>query len=335
MRGTTTFLCGIDQVTLSIATGRGERFAGDYFVTKDAAKIGELIRAFGNGLGSVETGYLLHRAAAVIYRVEAVRLDPAENVGAALDRQLVQDMLKVKGLEAAMWLIKDNACHFDRAWLAFNANGQITVNNNFWASRKSCADGTFRAVDFSSEELRIARRSERPTGEHIVSAGTPTMLAKGSLRFQRFEYFIGAARDSIDVAMKIAQYCSGLEALVSTAQQELSHQVSERVAVLLAGPGEQRLTTYKLVKQAYGYRSKAVHGAPFKSADVSQLRDCATEIDQLCRELSLLYLGPDSRFRDAIESSDQHATDFFMEALFAVIAPNPACGFGGSLPTAS
>ncbi|KQN24032.1 hypothetical protein ASF00_17675 [Sphingomonas sp. Leaf34] len=324
MRGTTTFLCGIDQVTLSITSRRGEKFSDDYFVTKDTAKIGELISAFGNGLGSVETKYLLHRAAAVIYRVEPIRVDPAENVGEMLDQKLVQDMLKVKGLEAAMWLIKDNACHFDRAWLAFNADGQITVNNNFWASRKSCADGTFRAVGFSSEELRIARCSERPAGEHIVSAGAPTMLAKGSLRFQRFEYFIGAARDSMDVAMKLAQYCSGLEALVSTAQQELSHQVSERVAALLAGPGGQRLPIYKLVKQAYGYRSKAVHGAPFKSADVNQLRDCATGIDQICRDLTLLYFGTDARFRDAIESSDQHATEFFLEALFEGVAFNPA-----------
>lgn len=323
MRGTTTFLCGIDQVTLSITASRGERFSDDYFITKDADKIADLIRTFGDGLGSVETKYLLHRAAAVIYRVQRIEFDPAENVAAVLDRQLIQDMLSVKRLEAAMWLIKDNACHFDRAWLALNANGQITVNNNFWASHKSCADGTYRPVDFSSDELRIARSSKRPTGEHIASAGTPTMLTKGSLRFQRFEYFIDAARDSVDVAMKIAQYCSGLEALVSTAQQELSHQVSERVAALLAAPGRQRLPIYKLVKQAYGYRSRAVHGASFKVADIDQLRDCATRVDQICRELSFIYFGPDARFRDAIESSDQHATDFFMEALFEGSAHNP------------
>ena len=323
MRGATTFLCGIDQVTLPITTKRGERFADEYFITKDATKIGELISAFGNGLGSVETSFLLHRAAAVIYRVGSVQLDATDSIGEVLDRQLVQDMLRVKGLESAMWLIKDNACHFDRAWLAFNGHGQTTVNNNFWASRKSCADGTFRTVDFASDELRVARGWDRPVGEHIAGADVPTMLAKGSLRFQRFEYFIGAGRDSIDVAMKIAQYCSGLEALVSTAQQELSHQVSERVAVLLAGSVRQRLQIYRTVKQAYGYRSKAVHGASFKPADVNQLRDCATEVDQICRDLSLLYFGPDARFRDAIESSDQRATDFFMEALFGAVEPRP------------
>lgn len=50
--------------------------------------------------------------------------------------------------------------------------------------------------------------------------------------------------------MKIAQYCSGLEALVSTSQQELSRQVSGRVAALVQPPGAGRISTFKLVKQA-------------------------------------------------------------------------------------
>lgn len=321
----TTLLCGIDQISLPMTSRRGERFFDDYYITRDRDKIIELVGHFGDALGSVEAKYLVYGANAVIYRnssLESTGSD-TQNISIALEKQIIHDMLVIKGLESALWMIKDNACHFDRAWIAGTVNQKQLVHSNFWASRNSSAQGSFEAVCFSSDELKIARSSRRPIGVHLKGVDTPTALSKGSQRFQRFEYFLQAARTTLDIAMKIAQYCSGLEALVSTSQQELSHQVSERVAALLVGPGAKRVAIFKLVKKAYGFRSKTVHGASFTPAEVAQLCDCAKIVDQLCRALQALYFDSDPSFRSAVEGKDEQSSAFFIEAVMGGrIAPD-------------
>lgn len=312
----TTFFCGLDQISLPIMQRKGKIFHEDYFITTDSGEIFELVHKFSDHIGSLEFGYLVSKAKAVVYRKSKLDLDGEHQVSKALADQLVDDMLAVKVLDSALWSIRDNACHFDRAWIVGMLSEQIIINNNVWSSRHTCADGSHDVVAFSFDELRVARRSGRPRGIYLKGDDAPTALSKGSLRFQRFEYFIGAARASIDVAFKIAQYCSGLEALVSTSQQELSHQVSERVSAVLVGPGPKRIAVFKLVKKAYGYRSKTVHGASFDAKDAEQLRECSRNVDQLCRALQALYFDDDPSFRTAVESSDhKKSTDFFIEAV--------------------
>lgn len=314
---TTTFFCGLDQISIPMTSRNGERYNDVYYITRDSVKIQILVRPVLANIGSVEANYLMHQAKAVIYRNGSFECETAthEAISQALDQQLIEDMKSIKVLDRALWMIKDNACHFDRAWITGTIGGLTVINNNVWASHHSCADGTFREVAFSSDEMKLARSIRRPVAPHLNGTGRPTVLGKGSLRYERFEYFIAAARATIDVAVKIAEYCSGLEALVSTSQQELSHQVSERVASVLAGPGNKRIAIYKIVKKAYGFRSKTVHGASFKPAEVEQLRDCARDIDDICRALNVLYWDEDEAFRSAVEGSDQTSTDFFMEAI--------------------
>lgn len=317
MRFSTTFFCGLSQISLPPLPQRGERFAEDYYITTDKGRIAELIKEFQGGLGSTETTYLLNQANAVIYRWAEIEVGD-EGVEACLEKRIIEDMLALKRLELGLWLVKDNAAHFDRTWLAARTPRGPTMHTNTWAARITSADGSFVSASFTLEELRLARNFKTPLPTYLKASDSPTMLAKGSLRFQRFQYFLGAARGSSDVAMKIAQYCSGLEALVSTSQQELSHQVSERVAALLAPPGPERITIFKLVKQAYGYRSKAVHGSSFKPVEVDQLRDCAGAIDQIYRCLFVLYFDENGRFRTAAEGSEENVTQFFMELLLGI-----------------
>ncbi|TVZ66168.1 HEPN domain-containing protein [Rhizobium mongolense] len=301
-------------------SGRGERFADDYYITRDRSRITALLERFGNALGSVEARYLADRAKAVVYRSSDTEGDEVD-LGTFLEKALIKDMLRLKSLELGLWLVKDNASLFDRTWIAAPPDRGIMVHTNTWASRNSSADGSFRAVPFSIEELRIARSIQTPQLPlYIRQNDSPTSLQKGSERFSRFQYFIGAARSIPDVALKIAQYCSGLEALVSTSQQELSHQVSERVAAVLHPPGDDRITTYKLVKQAYGFRSKAVHGATFKPNEVAQLKQISKGIDRVCRAVFEAYIEDTSPFREALETSDEDLNGFLIQILLGSAA---------------
>lgn len=309
----TLFFCGLDQILLPQTTSAGEKFLDEYYITKDAKKISELILPYESAIGSLEKDYLKEEGRAVIYRKNSIDYKSLnlEEISKNLSRMLIDDMLAVKNLDAALWMVKDSACYFDRAWIVATLNGKAIVNNNTWCSRPSCSDGSFQHVSFSSEEFKNARRACQPLGVYLEGEETATLLSRESLRFQRFEYFIAAARANNDVAMKIAFYCSALEALVSTSQQELSHQVSERVAALLVGPGQKRIKLYKRVKKAYGFRSKTVHGASFKKGEIESLRDCSSDVDSICRALYYLYFDSASSFRSAVDRTDEAATEFF------------------------
>lgn len=316
MKITTTFFTGIDQIDLPVVQGRGERFKDVYYITTDPARIREIAEPHRATLGNLESAYFTNGAKACVYRISESEIawdDPAESLRSVL----VDDMSSIGALQFSLWLLRDNALHFDRAWIVADVRGHQIVNNNIWEGRHSLADGTFNSITFDEEEFRAARLSTAARTLHIQSSSNPTMLVGGSLRFQRFQYFVGSARSSADVAIKIAQYCSGLEALVSTAQSELSHQVSERVSAVLSMSGSDPLVTYKSVKEAYGYRSKVVHGASFRAADLPKLLRCASTIDQICREMALAYLDSETGLNAAIEGSDQAATDYFLRRLMS------------------
>ena len=63
-------------------------------------------------------------------------------------------------------------------------------------------------------------------------------------------------------------FCMALEAIASTAQNEITHILAERCAVLCHPPGPGRVEFYTQVKDLYALRSKIVHGrsAPRKGS---------------------------------------------------------------------
>lgn len=318
---TTTFFVAIDQIILPQSSKNGERFQDAYHITTDRSRITEIVSPFKDGLGNVEASYLISEGnKALIYRKNSIRLG-TEPLRSVLDRMLIDDMVVIKTLQFNLWLLKDNSVHFDRAWIGAQTPQGTHVNNNVWNSRDSLANGSFKPIAFDVDEWRAARSIARPAikeqaaGIHILSSPSPTMLTSDSLRFQRFQYFVGSARASADVAMKMAQYCSGLEALVSTAHTELTHQVAERVAAILAPLGAERVNLFRIVKEAYGYRSKAVHGASFKPKDAEKLIASSEAVDEICRRLVVAYFDPTSGLRVALEGSDQETTDYFIERL--------------------
>jgi hypothetical protein len=303
------FFAGIHQVEFPRSIRNGERFLDKYHITNDRARISEIVTPYAASLGGVELSYLTKGGAkALIYKVTNIDIN-RDRVESRLHELLIEDMLSIRLLQLSLWLLKDNAAEFDRGWICTESR----VNNNTWASRYSKANGSFDIVSFNQQEFSLARKPPvRAAERYIGSSDSPTLLRGDRLRYQRFMYFISSTRSSADVAMKIADYCSALESLVSTAHTELSHQVSERVAATLAPPGSERIAIFKLIKEAYGYRSKAVHGAHFKIKDFARLRDCSIGIDHVCRLLHHAYFDPETGLADAIDSSDEVTSEYFV-----------------------
>ena len=118
-------------------------------------------------------------------------------------------------------------------------------------------------------------------------------------------------------------YWVALEALFGQAEAELSHQLCERAAVLITSPGEDRLKVYRGLRDAYGFRSKLVHGGLRHPMDQDRQRLSAV-IDlvedgarrALCRvltdrDMTKLFLQKDRAIKDYFEK--------------AVLTPHWAC----------
>jgi hypothetical protein len=225
------FFTGINQIAISKTPRDGERFADRFYLTTDRNKIKSVIDIFRLSIGSVEYKYLSEKCSAFVYCIERIDTATPKMVGFNLSEHTNNNNIIVQLFMQSLWTIKDNAADQDRGWSIVQPGG--LVNNNIIATRNTTAAGEYKSVEFTHEELKSARLLTQTSYVSQHLSDQPTQLVSSSLRFQRFMYFVQIARSIKDIPMKIAQYCSALEALVSSSTTELTHQVAERVACLL------------------------------------------------------------------------------------------------------
>ncbi len=313
------FFTGLDQIEFPRTSRNGEKFLDRYYLTNDREKIDKLIGRVATNIGSVEYRYLRERCSALIYSNDRVEIKEPSNLSMQIESRTIEALALVQSFLEKLWIVKDNAAVQDRGWLVTNMAAETHIHTNTWNVRHTTANGKFDVIRFSLEELRCSRKFLFSADvEYLNGSERPTSLISTSLRFQRFMYFVQMARTSSDVAMKIAQYCSALEALVSSSSSELTHQVAERAACLLEPPGEARLDRFKKLKEAYGYRSCAVHGASFKDKVFDRLRSTSCYIDDVCRQLALLYLANPEKIARSIEGNEEDFNAFFYRLTFCV-----------------
>ena len=313
MRPELLFFVGIDQIKAPILSGRGERFQEKYFLTNDKTFIRALIDPVKPFIGTVEYGYLVRDCPAFAYRKQILTESEFATMRDSLEGSLLKELGSMLAFIVNMWVVKDNAVCFDRGWLYINNGDSSYCHNNTHGNRISNSRGDFNAIEFSSEELKYARLPKTSVIFPNYDSGLPTALGHKTLRYQRFTYFISGARQTNDIGLKIAEYITALEALVSSSTTEVTHQVAERVACLLEPPGDARLDDYRQIKQAYNLRSKVVHGASLKESQFAQLKDISNYLDNACRILTIKYVTNEEKFGDSIESQEIDA--FFLKKL--------------------
>jgi hypothetical protein len=320
-----TFFLGLNGIKIPAITIPGLKIGDDLKLLHDGRATARMVGSYAEQIGSLEYNYLTNKAPAIIYCNHVVSVGKS-NISEWVNGLIIQRLSRVQNFLMKLWLIKDNAVDPDTGWMAIQHNGEPIINSNRWSSSYCKADGSTSETTFSKEELSqvadvpldpedVADGKAVPLGRAGSSEERITKLSHESLRVQRFLYFVNGARTTRDVAIKLALYCSGLEALVSTSHSELTHQVAERVAVLLHSSGGARLETFRLVKAAYGLRSRAVHGATFKDKDQRQLIEASIKLDQVCREVTFAYLQSDD-FQEALEFNSDQFSDFWMKRLF-------------------
>lgn len=224
---------------------------------------------------------------------------------------------QIQHVTSELWLVRDNSVYVRDGFL-FVYDKMLEDGMTFKASLGTIntkASLIKEDVKFTKEEIEKAASEMLVVPiEEVKDGGKDYSIA------DQFQYFKGAdidrkyyawiyihfARSNAAIPVKILMYVTAMEALVSTLAVELSHQVSERIAVLLGKDKDSRQSIYADIKTSYGYRSKAAHGETLKGTE-QEMAAFLTKIDEYLRQLMQL--------EEPYGFEDKKINEFFLERL--------------------
>ncbi len=224
---------------------------------------------------------------------------------------------QIQQVTSELWVLKDNSVYVRDGFL-FVYDKTLEYGMTFKASLGTIntkASLIKEDVKFTKEEIEKAASEMLVIPiEEVKDGGKDYSIA------DQFQYFKGAdidrkyyawiyihfARSNSAIPVKILMYVTAMEALVSTSTVELSHQVSERIAILLGKDKDSRQSIYADIKTAYGYRSKAAHGETLKGTE-QEMTAFLTKIDEYMRQLMQL--------EEPYSFEDKKINEFFLERL--------------------
>ncbi|MCY7579718.1 HEPN domain-containing protein [Bacillus altitudinis] len=219
-----------------------------------------------------------------------------------------------------LWEIKDNNIYVrDGFLLAYNNHFEDGCTYKASLSEVySYSTNENKESEFSDIELISAIQNFVPSSyeEHEAAEnfGGKIPNAKhffkeyGSNRMNRAIYFTSGARKSAILPMKIVLYCNALECLFTIGASEVNHKIAERVALMIGNSKESRKELFKLIKDAYNYRSKLVHGQYLKGSE-ENLVSISKGLDKVLREFIVSE-------HEIFSKSDNEMEKFFLELLF-------------------
>ena len=305
-----TFCTALKHLSLPDTLPKNGRVGDWLYLTKQFSDIEErfpytVIRL----IGTVEYNHLAN-ASGIVYG--KTNFHPSEDPYKVLDKFLGELEIFLQ----CTWMIKDNSANFDTGFLIYEIGDKTYVSSNIMSTMFFQCTGDRHVASFSFNELKEAVRIfENTEAVPRVPGTTRTQLTSSVERINRANYFIQSARDTSDLGNKIADYCSAFEALLATNPQELSHQLSERVAALLGGSPNEKWAIYREIKQAYQVRSKIVHGSGIKTGKLDELLEISKTCDQRIRECVNLYFSS-PRVRRAIDADAATLDEFLVKKVF-------------------
>lgn len=289
--------------------------------------------AFPGSLRSFVQNYNLHgnHLAANIGNLEMQSLLNSVCLVAELDRntevsaldELHQFNQIAVSIAAHLWCTRDCAVNVDVGFMIERVDGgaiivhKRTIRTYFYNSNGEALVKT----RFGYKELKAAGHDSF-TGFFLTLKGhgkltqtIGTSRVKSLVRKDRFYYWVQDARKQDDLLTRISLYITALEALLSTSNSELAHQLSERVAFFLPNlNGVERNHYYRRMKRAYAFRSKGLHGDVIKSNEIPELNDLSEFLDEVCRRLQR-EIQENEEFLKLLEN-DEELNRNFNERLF-------------------
>lgn len=243
---------------------------------------------FKKTFGLMHVDIVLENFAGIVSFAKTIRDSKIRN------RSIYIHHLAVRYFINSLWFIKDNAVmsYFTTMSNSESMAPQIIKTNNY----NSCSDGEIKEVFFTYEELKEAaywnevllKNAIKISGEReyvsdkIQNNGLNPYSETTSLG-RAFLYLNNTRRESF-LPAKIAGYISILEVLCAVSGEN-TYKVSERVATLIGGTLEEKLSNFDSVKKAYDFRSKYVHGSHINFTDVAKIKEVSMNLDEIVRNV--------------------------------------------------
>jgi len=306
------FVTAIQDLKISENLGRGDKISTELLITNDSSLIkGLLNREFSALAGIIETNFILN-SDLIIYGENNVN-DKEFDAQDYLNRQ----MMASKFFLNFIWLIKDNSVNFDMAFLQYFEPRGIRVHKNYVSTVYSNCHGNRDKITLSRDELKLARKIFRERfSKGPVELQKGTRLQKGIDRVSIVFYFLQSARSNSDLAIRIVDYCTCFEALFSTSTAELSHQLAERIALFIGDSSKERRDIFNKIKEAYGIRSRIIHGDLLTPSKINRLYNISETCDNFLRRI-LYKLFLDIELSNIFSTPPNELDDYFLDLILA------------------
>ena len=248
---------------------------------------------------------------------EGITLKDVDTFGTSLTFAFLR---QIQSLTNEFWTLRDNSIYVRDGFL-FVYDKEIEDGVTYKASLSAIntkATTDIEDVTFTKEEIEDLSKDMKLISVEAVRTGEANYRD-----VTQFQYFKSAkigrkmmawvygyhARFINALTIKVLMYITAMEALVSTSTAELSHQVAERVAILLSEDVNDRLNIYNEIKKGYGVRSKAAHGEPLKGTE-QDVKDLLVRLDDYMRRLM--------KFDTPYDLEQGDINDFFIKKLMGV-----------------
>ena len=217
------------------------------------------------------------------------------------------------------WLLKDHAIICENAYCKMTDG-----NKEEWSSKSlntpvSYSSGNkFLDVHFSLNELCDWSTKNYQIQTYLHEKKSPiygSFVDNEFSRIGRSLRFINSARLDPHPALKIAHYCSALESLFSTDKSELTHKLSERVALFLKEFDYTAGEVFDQVKSYYNIRSTVMHGSKITPQKAKNLAHLSKECDNLLRVIINIILN-DTQIANVFDGPESELEKYFRAKLF-------------------
>lgn len=309
-----TFVIALKHLQIAANLGRGDKLDDCTYISNDASILESLLPNNAKQLiGVLEYDYLLN-SKAYIYSKEDIKAD------SSVEDYLATKLYQVQAFLTMSWIYCDNSIDFEAGFLFFrdDISSQEGASSNTLGGPVTTAQGDEVETIFNREKLRAIRkiyREEVSKYTYCSDSKNVTLLHKGRSRQEVAYYHIMAARLTEDVGLKISNYCTALEALFSTSQSELSHQLSERVAFFISESNEERLSIYRTLKKLYNTRSKIVHGSLIREKDFDAIIKQSEFCDESLRKC-LLKMYNNKGISRYFEGKSENLDEYMLRLIF-------------------
>jgi len=229
-----------------------------------------------------------------------------DNVDEGTENDRLVELLRLLDqFETTLWLESDNCFGHETAFLI----RPDQIWSNTIGGIRSSADGiTRQSIELSADKFREVVRFFRGALHPNLAEIAQFHTKLNSNRFTRTMNHVGRAQKTSLLSEKITFYCSALEALLSTSQAELAHQISERVALISATTVDERMLIYRSVKECYSFRSKYIHGSVLKG-ETDKIQIMSKNLDEIVRKCIDAAF---SKKRLAAAINDENTLDNYM-----------------------